>query len=194
LSFGPGVISNGGGAQGKSVDLGATPANHDFLNNTDHLTNLYVVEVGGSAPPPPPFTTNRTKNQTLLSLGNSTNVSTTAAESPGDSSHQDIAPITGLLAFSDKDIGDSLTASAGAATILLNGKLLTSELSAADALALTSALDHLSFGPGVISNGGGSPATIPSCGPPRAHPAHLSHTPHLSISYAVQVGDSTPQN
>lgn len=87
-----------------------------------------------------------TNDQTVLASVNSASVSTTVAESADDSSTQNIAPINGSLAFSDKDIGDSLTASPGPVAILINGQALISELSAAQAATLTAALDHLTFG------------------------------------------------
>ena len=67
----------------------------------------------------------------------------------------------------------------------------TSVLSAADAAALTSALDHLSFGAGVTSNGGGTQNISWTWDPTAANLDFLKSTDVLTIAYDVTVGDST---
>src|SRR5439155_773237 len=140
------------------------------------------------------FTVTGTNDQTVLTSVNSTAVTTTVAESAGDSSAQDIAALTGSLAFHDADIGDSLTASAATPSVLINGAALTSELSAAAAAALTTALDHLSFGAGVSSTGGATQNIGWTWDPAAANLDFLKAGDSLTVTYAVQVGDSATQN
>src|SRR4029077_15148977 len=130
----------------------------------------------------------------VLTSVNSTAVTITVAESAGDSSAQNILPIGGTWAFSDKDIGDNLTAAAGSPTVLINGAALTSELSPAAAAALTSALDHLSFGAGVTSTGGATQHIGWTWDPPAANLDFLKAGDSLTVTYAVQVGDSASQD
>ncbi|WP_156928546.1 VCBS domain-containing protein, partial [Bradyrhizobium sp. th.b2] len=194
LSFGSGVTSNGGGSQNISWTWDPTAANLDFLKAGDQLTVTYAVKVGDSTTQNLTFTITGTNDQTTLTSVNSTAVSTTIAESAGDSSAQDVAPIAGSLAFSDKDIGDSLTASAVSPTVLINGNALTTELSASVATALTTALNHLSFGAGVTSNGGGTQNISWNWDPTAANLDFLKAGDQLTVTYAVKVGDSGPQN
>ncbi|WP_338699118.1 VCBS domain-containing protein [Bradyrhizobium sp. 26S5] len=194
LSFGAGVTSNGGGTQNISWTWDPTAANLDFLKAGDQLTVTYAIKVGDSTTQNLTFTITGTNDQTTLTSVNSTAVSTTIAESTGDSSAQDVAPIAGSLAFSDKDIGDSLTASAVSPTVLINGNALSSELSASAASALKAALDHLSFGAGVTSNGGGTQNISWTWDPTAANLDFLKAGDQLTVTYAVKVGDSATQD
>ena len=197
LTFATGVLSNGG-AQPIGYTYDPTAASLDFLRQGDTLTIGYSVQVSDghvtTAPQPLNFVITGTNDQTVLTSVNSTGISTTVDELLGDLSAQDIAAITGSLAFSDKDIGDSLTASHGSPTVLINGAALTSVLSDAAAATLISALDHLSFGAGVTSNGGGTQNISWTWDPTAANLEFLNDGDLLTITYAVQVGDSATQN
>jgi VCBS repeat-containing protein len=87
-----------------------------------------------------------TNDPTVLISTNSTGATTTGTESAGNSSAQDIGPLGGSLSFSDADVGDSLSASAGTPILKLNGDSYTNA-------ALLAALNHLSFGSAVASAG-----------------------------------------
>jgi hypothetical protein len=172
-----------------------TVADHatDYLASGQTATEKFTVTIddgSGIATQTVTITITGTNDQTVLSSVNSTAVSTSVAESTGDSSAQNISAINGSLAFSDKDIGDSLTASAGAATILINGHALTSELTQTQIDALTAALDHLSFGAGVTSNGGATQNIGWTWDPNAANLDFLNTADSLTVSYAVKVGDS----
>ena len=163
------------------------------ISTTDEFT-VTVSDGSLSAERSFTVTINGVNDQTVLTSVNSTAVSTVVSESAGDSSVQDIAAISGSVAFTDKDIGDNLTASASLPSVLINGNPLTSELSGAAADALTAALDHLSLGDGVISNGGGTQNISWTWDPAAANLDFLKAGDHLTITYAVQVGDSATQN
>ena len=194
LTFGTGVTSNGGGTQNISWTWDPTAANLDFLKAGDQLTVTYAVQVGDSTSQNLTFTITGTNDQTQLISVNSSAVSTTVAESNGDLSAQDIAAISGSLAFSDKDIGDSLSASAATPSVLINGHALTTELSSTTASTLISALNHLTFGTGVTSNGGGTQNIGWTRDPTAANLDFLKAGDQLTVTYAVQVGDATSQN
>ena len=74
--------------------------------------------------------------------------------------------------------------------MLINGNPLSS--AAAD--ALTTALDHLSLGAGVVSSGGGTQTISWTWDPTPANLDFLKAGDQLTITYAVHVGDSAPQN
>ena len=194
LSLGTGVISTGGGTQTISWTWDPTAANLDFLKVGDQLTITYAMQVGDSASQNLVFAITGANDQTVLTSVNSTAVSTAVSESAGDSSAQDIAAISGSLAFTDEDIGDNLTASASLSSVRINGNPLGSKLSDAAANALTAALDHLSLGTGVISTGGGTQTISWTWDPTAANLDFLKVGDQLTITYAMQVGDSASQN
>ena len=132
-------------------------------------------------------------DQTVLTSVNSTAVSTVVSELAGDSSAQDIAAIHGSLAFTDEDIGDNLTASASLSSVLINGNPLSSKLSDAAANALTTALNDLRVGAGVVSSGGGTQTISWTWDPTPANLDFLKAGDQLTITYAVHVGDSAPR-
>ena len=127
-------------------------------------------------------------DQTVLTSVNSTAVSTVVSELAGDSSAQDIAAIHGSLAFTDEDIGDNLTASASLPSVLINGNPLSSKLSDAAADALTTALNDLRVGAGVISTGGTQTISW-TWDPTPANLDFLKAGDQLTITYAMHVGD-----
>jgi VCBS repeat-containing protein len=173
-------------------------ANVQALRAGQTATDSFTVQVadghGGTDTKTIMVTVTGTNDQTVLTSVNSTAASTNVAESSGDSSAQNIAAIAGSLAFSDKDIGDSLTASAASPSVLINGNALTSELSAPAAAVLTAALDHLSLGAGVTSNGGGTQTISWTWDPTAANLDFLKAGDTLTVTYAVHVGDSATQN
>ena len=190
LNFGAGVVSNGGGTQNITWTWDPTATNLDFLKTGDQLTVTYAVQVGDSASQNLTFTITGTNDQTVLTSVNSTGAVTSVPELT-DASAQNIAPISGSLAFSDKDIGDNLSASAGTPTIKLNGGSLPAGV---DAAALAAALNHLNFGAGVVSNGGGTQNITWTWDPTATNLDFLKTGDQLTVTYAVQVGDSASQN
>ncbi|MGO4643276.1 beta strand repeat-containing protein, partial [Mesorhizobium sp. 2RAF45] len=192
LSFGVSVVSNGEATQNISWTWDPTAANLDFLKAGDQLTVTYAIHVADSVPQNLTFTITGTNDQTLLTSVNSTAVSTTVAESAGNSSAQDIAAIHGALAITDVDIGDGLNGFAGSPTVALNGGALPAGVNAA---ALTAALDHLSFnfGVGIFSTGGATQMSW-TWDPTAANLDFLKAGDQLTVTYAVHVADSAPQN
>ena len=153
------------------------------------------MQVGDFASQNLVFAITGANDQTVLTSVNSTAVSTAVSEfGRAISSAQDIAAISGSLAFTDEDIGDNLAASASLSSVRINGNPLSSKLSDAAANALTAALDHLSLGTGVISTGGGTQTISWTWDPTAANLDFLKVGDQLTITYAMQVGDFASQN
>ena len=149
------------------------------LSAKTEIENFTVTVSDGSLSAERTFTVtvNGVNDQTVLTSVNSTAVSTVVSELAGDFSAQDIAAIHGSLAFTDEDIGDNLTASASLPSVLINGNPLSSKLSDAAADALTTALNDLRVGAGVISTAGPRPSVGPGIRPP---PTSTSSRPATS--------------
>jgi VCBS repeat-containing protein len=191
------IDSTGTGTGSVGFKFSAADNNFDFLAAGATLTLVYNVTVSDgtmSSTQPVTIIITGSNDQTVLTSVNSSLVSTAVTESAGDSSAQDISPINGSLALSDRDIGDTLTAAAGAPIIMINDKALsTTSLTAAQVIALTAALDHLSFGAPVTSNGGTQNIDW-TWDPSVANLDFLNSTDHLTVTYAVHVADSATQD
>ncbi|MGC2780917.1 MAG: VCBS domain-containing protein, partial [Bradyrhizobium sp.] len=154
-----------------------------FLRAGRTVTEIYAVTVsdghGGQATQNVTVTVTGTEDAPVLTAGGSGAVTEAA-----DASAQDIAPITGTLDVTDRDVGDALTASiAGSPAVMLDGHAFSLPAGAA------SLIDHaLSFQNGVTSNGGAAGIGW-SYDPSAANLDFLREGQQLVLTYTVAVND-----
>ncbi|WP_341486571.1 VCBS domain-containing protein [Pararhizobium sp. A13] len=181
--------SNGGPGTAIGYTYDPAAANLDFLREGQSLTITYAVKVNDgttdSATQDVTFTVTGTNDAPVLS--DTTNP--TAVVELTDASAQNLAPIIGNFAVSDKDMGDTLTASVvGSPTVLLNGSAFTLPAGTA---ALTAA-GAFSISPLTqTSNGGTGTAIGYTYDPAAANLDFLREGQSLTITYVVQVNDGT---
>ncbi|UFZ08664.1 VCBS domain-containing protein [Bradyrhizobium ontarionense] len=184
LSFQNGVASNGGAASiGWSYDPSA--ANLDFLREGQQLVLTYTVAVNDG------LTGSGTQTIAITITGTNDLPSITggaaAVDEAGDAHAQTIS-LGGTIAVTDRDVGDTLTASvAGAPTVALDGHVFT--LPAGAAALIDSAA--LSFdNAGHLSNGG-TTGIAWTYQPGAADLDFLKQGQTLTLTYAVDVSDGT---
>jgi VCBS repeat-containing protein len=103
----------------------------------------------------------------------------------GDASAQNLAAITGSFSVTDKDVGDTLTASVvGSPAVQLNG------VAFGGAPAALTAAGAFSLDPAFLSSGGAQSVGY-SYDPGAANLDFLRAGDSLTITYTVQVGDGT---
>jgi VCBS repeat-containing protein len=109
-----------------------------------------------------------------------------AVQEAADASAQNLAAITGNLSVTDLDVGDTLTATAGAPTLALSNGTLTDT----QAAALTAALgtDRLSFDSAANSNGGSTTIGY-TYDASSANLDFLREGQSLTVTYDVKVND-----
>ncbi len=189
LSFMGTPISNGGSS---TIDWSYNPANAnlDFLREGQALTITYDVQVsdGTANSNVQPLTitiTGKNDAPVLAPVTGPAAVPVTA----GNSSAQDIAPIHGALLTTDKDVGDTLTASIIGSPVvnLVNNGVATSFTLPNGASALTGGLSFDS----VVASDGGLKAINWTYDPGPAVLDFLSQGQSLTLAYTVKVNDGT---
>ena len=158
----------------------------DFLGEGKTLELMYTLKATDSSLPP------AFDNQTVTIIIAGTNdapvlsaiVAPPSQAEAGDAHAQDIAPITGILAVADKDVGDTLQASiVGSPVVRLDGAAFALP---GDAQALVA--NALSLAGTVVSDGGNK--TIGwTYDPAAANLDFLRAGQVLTLTYAVKVSD-----